>query len=154
MTKWKRIVIHCSDSRYANVNMIREWHIDGNGWSDIGYHYVILNGEIFQDFSLSSSDGSLGIGRNVDGDNIVETGEKGAHAYGYNSDSIGICLVGKNEFTYKQISKLIDLVTQLMIRFKIPIENVVGHYELDPKKTCPNMDMSAIRTIISKIKGV
>jgi hypothetical protein len=153
MRKWKRIVIHCTDSRYGNANIIRDWHVNGNGWSDIGYHYVILNGDIFQDFYLDSSDGSLEIGRPIDGDEIAEKIETGAHAYGYNSDSIGICLVGKEEFTYKQISKLIDVVSQLMARFKIDIDNVVGHYELDPKKTCPNFDMSAMRSIISKIKG-
>ena len=148
---WKRIVVHCSASLWGSAPEIRNWHIVGNGWSDIGYHYVIGNGKIKLDYYLDSANGSVEIGRPIDGDKIAESSEKGAHAYGYNSDSIGICVVGKEKFTPYQMGNLIYLVSDLMVKFKIEIENVVGHYELDPKKTCPNIDMSSFRNILTNI---
>ena len=30
-----------------DVEIIRKWHVEGNGWSDIGYHYFIKkDGEV------------------------------------------------------------------------------------------------------------
>ncbi len=149
MAEWKRIVIHCSDSNWGCAPEIREWHTAGNGWSDIGYHYVINNGKINSGYYIDSMNGSVEVGRPIDSNMHVDQSEKGAHAYGYNSDSIGICLVGKEKFTTFQLGTLFDLVSDLMTKFKISVENVKGHYELDPKKTCPNMDMSSFRKILS-----
>ena len=148
---WKRIVVHCSVSTWGSAPEIKKWHVEGNGWADIGYHYVILNGKIRPDYFLDCMDGSVEVGRQIDGDMIVDSGEQGAHAYGYNSDSIGICLIGKEKFTPDQMGKLVDLIADLMEKFEIDLENVVGHYELDPKKTCPNIDMKAFRTILEII---
>lgn len=134
---------------------VKKWHTDpkpkGNGWADIGYHYVIPNGQIKPDYYLDSMNGAVEMGRPIDGDMIVEAGEQGAHAYGYNSDSIGVCLIAKDKITPYQIGGLIILVSDLMEKFEISLENVVGHYELDPKKTCPNIDMKAFRTILELI---
>ena len=38
------IIVHCSDTpegRNDKAEDIRRWHVNGNGWSDIGYHYVV-----------------------------------------------------------------------------------------------------------------
>ena len=38
------IVIHCSDTpddRDVDMETIKQWHVEDNGWSDIGYHFVI-----------------------------------------------------------------------------------------------------------------
>lgn len=150
MIEWKRIVVHCSDSSWGSSPEIRKWHLD-RGWADIGYQYVIDNGKIKPDYYLDCMNGSVEVGRPIDGDMIVESGEKGAHAYGYNSDSIGICLIGKEIFTPAQMAALFGLVSDLMAKFKIEAENVVGHYELDPKKTCPNLDMESFRKLLNKV---
>ena len=68
-----RIIFHHSLSNFGNVDIIRNWHHD-RGFSDIGYHFVIL------------PDGKLEIGR--------ELKYVGAHASGKNIDSIGVCLIG------------------------------------------------------------
>ena len=39
-----RVFIHCSASDHAHhddVKVMRDWHVNGNGWSDVGYHYFI-----------------------------------------------------------------------------------------------------------------
>jgi len=96
------IIIHCSDSEWGCVRVIREWHL-GRGWRDIGYHFVILNGYVtYEDYRakryLMSLDGSIECGRYLNQNLIVEHNEVGAHTLGYNDKSIGICLIGKNIF--------------------------------------------------------
>jgi len=152
MHEWKRIIIHCSDSEFGSASEIRGWHINGNGWSDIGYHYVINNGSIKTSFYLESFNGSLEIGRIIDGDKFAEENEKGAHAYGFNSDSIGICLIGKDRFTPKQMGVLFSLVFDLMQAFNIEVENVIGHYELDARKSCPNINMKELRSMLNILR--
>jgi len=72
-----RIIVHCSATppdMSIGVSEIRDWHVNQNKWSDIGYHFVIKRGGLIQQ------------GRDIE--------LAGAHAEGHNSDSIGICLVG------------------------------------------------------------
>ena len=83
------IIIHCSDTpedREVSVEEIRKWHTlpkpKGNGWKDIGYHFVVL------------LDGTIAIGRPL--------GEVGAHTLGHNRDTIGVCYVGGREKTTKK----------------------------------------------------
>lgn len=154
MGKIEKIVIHCSNSKFGCVAVIRKWHTDpkpkGNGWKDIGYHYVILNGYPFMstDF-VKDFDGTIEQGRYQDGDDYLNGDEIGAHAYGMNSKSLGICLIGekREDFTDKQLQKLIEKVHFLMDKHDINIDNVIGHYESEYAngKTCPNIDMDWMR---------
>jgi N-acetylmuramoyl-L-alanine amidase len=125
-----KIVIHCSDtpeSMDIGVADIRRWHTDqppfGNGWDDIGYHYVIRR------------DGTVEAGRDED--------VPGAHVVGYNAHSIGICLVGgrgDGGYTGDQWAHLYLLVNDLLTRY--PAAAVLGHRDLDPRKACPQFDVS------------
>ena len=73
----------------------------------IGYHYVILNGKPFSiNEYIDLFNGTLEPGRKIDFDLWVENNETGAHALGYNSDSIGICMIGKEDFTTQQFVTL------------------------------------------------
>ena len=101
--------------------------MDGNGWSDIGYHYVIkLDGEI--------QPGRL---------------EKkiGAHCYRNNRSSIGLCYIGgmnknmtewKDTRTNKQKQSLLNLINEL--KEKYPGAIVYGHKDFTNKKLCPSFD--------------
>jgi N-acetyl-anhydromuramyl-L-alanine amidase AmpD len=96
---------------------IRSWHVGDNGWSDIGYHFVIRKS------------GEVEAGRD-----IVRTG---AHTLGHNTNSIGICLVGGNneaDFTFKQYKALDKLVNSLQ-RNRQPLR-ISGHNEYSSKE-CP-----------------
>jgi N-acetylmuramoyl-L-alanine amidase len=50
MRKIDKIIVHCSATRegqHIPVETIKKWHVEGRGWSDIGYHfYVELDGTI------------------------------------------------------------------------------------------------------------
>jgi N-acetylmuramoyl-L-alanine amidase len=77
MRDLNRIILHCAATREGkdfSVDTIREWHVNGRGWSDIGYHWVIR------------LDGSIEVGRPLE--------KSGAHTKGHNKDSVGVCYIG------------------------------------------------------------
>lgn len=145
------IIVHCSVSDHGDVDLIRKWHTDkppdGNGWSGVGYNYVITNGCRMAHRYKKEDDGLLELGRSID--------YVGAHARGYNEAFLSICMIGTHFFTAKQFQTLFETVDHLRGTNKIdyfvdytPItkDNFKGHYEVDDKgKTCPNMDMDFIR---------
>ena len=121
--KITKVVVHCSDTpngRETSAEDIHRWHRE-RGWDGIGYHHVIkLNGEI-------------------------EAGRprfwQGAHADPFNKDSIGVCLVGRDEFTADQMRALEGLI--LSYKAEYSDAQVLGHNDLNPHKTCPNFDVKA-----------
>jgi len=133
MRKINKIIIHCSASDFGNAQRIREWHLE-NGWSDIGYHYVINNGKVFKDDKINQrvQDGFIEKGRD---DSIV-----GAHTQGQNSNSIGICLIGNKDFTKEQFNSLDTLLDSLLKAYNLTKNDVYGHYNFS-SKTCPNFDV-------------
>jgi len=123
------IVIHCAATRPnmdIGVEEITRWHVDDNGWSDIGYHKVIRRNGVVEE------------GRNLK--------YMGAHAAGYNHKSLGVCMVGgmsddllaENNFTDKQWTALKDLMVQLQVDY--PDTNIIGHNEISAKE-CPSFDV-------------
>ncbi|WP_051585994.1 N-acetylmuramoyl-L-alanine amidase [Caldanaerobius polysaccharolyticus] len=113
--KW--IVVHHSATSSGNVEIFRREH-KARGWADVGYHYVITNGN-------GGPDGEVQAGRPLQ---MV-----GAHALGANQVSIGICLVGnfmETQPTDKQWKSLVNLCRSLMTRFNIPVDHVIGHKEV------------------------
>ena len=124
INKPEKIIVHCSDTpdnRDVTAADIHQWHTDGNGWSAIGYHWVIRR------------DGTLEAGR----PDYME----GAHTKGENRRSIGVCMVGRDDFTEKQLTALYGIVKRIQARYHKPPETVMpvyGHCEFDRGKTCPN----------------
>jgi len=126
-----KFVVHCAATKPSmdiGVEQIRDWHKNGRGWSDIGYHWVIRR------------DGTVEPGRNE--------ATPGAHVRGHNQDSIGICLVGglnedtlapENNFTARQFDSLKVLIEALWQRH--PRAGVFGHNEFNPNKACPCFDV-------------
>ena len=123
-----RIIIHCAateQGKHFTVEDIRRWHLARN-FRDIGYHYVIY------------IDGHIERGRPIK--------EQGAHAKGFNTDSIGICYVGglinkkpADTRTIPQIHALRGLVEGLKMAFEI--DEVVGHRDLSHDRKCPCFDV-------------
>ena len=157
MPKWKNIVVHHSASGFGTAIMIHGWH-KKRGWNGIGYHYVILNGyPTADDLKSKRRDeaqiGRIECGRTLDGDEWVEHGEQGAHALGFNKDSLGICLIHKTlPYHPKMYASLIQLLGELIQKYKIDPQWVVGHYELSAEKPkCPSIDMHNIRKILYEL---
>lgn len=131
------LIVHCSatpEGRDYTVEQIRKDHIR-QGWSDIGYHYVIYR------------NGTIVNGRDVD---IM-----GAHcaAGGHNRNSIGICYIGgvenvpgvpynklkaKDTRTEEQKVALLSLLYDLKCLY--PKAAIYGHHDFEPHKDCPSFD--------------
>ncbi len=124
----KEIIVHCTATRAGidcTVEDIRRWH-RLQGWSDIGYHYVVYR------------DGSVHEGRNV---NIA-----GAHCLGHNTYSIGVAYVGgvardgktpADTRTVAQAEGLEKLMVEL--RRMYPQAHIFGHRDF-ARKACPCFD--------------
>jgi len=144
----KKVIIHCSDSEFGDAALIDRWHKE-RGWKGIGYHFVILNGcrkataTGFQPYK-KEDDGLIQQGRTVE--------EVGAHCEGQNHDSIGICLIGREHFSAKQLYvSLPNLIRDLFYGYGIVSGQIFGHYEFNPQKTCPNIDMTILKDYVWNI---
>ena len=126
-----KIILHCSatcEGKHYDVDEIRKWHVEGRGWKDIGYHYVIY------------LDGTIHEGRPVE--------QSGAHTKGLNRNSIGICYIGgvsnikdkrgkfpaKDTRTPEQKESLLLLLKTL--KKMHPNATIHGHNEFSAK-ACP-----------------
>jgi N-acetylmuramoyl-L-alanine amidase len=130
MRKIHEIILHCTGSDHKEhddhaLRYLHQFHVQENQWSDIGYHYVI------------SKKRGLELARPLI--------RPGAHVRGRNNYSIGIALCGKHDFDEYQFGVLEKLITNLICIFDIDPENIIGHGEIDKKKTCPNFDMHGVR---------
>lgn len=145
MSKISNVIIHCSDSEFGCAAEIRRWHLQ-NGWSDIGYNFVILNGLIVPETKnqrklyLPYLDGMVEVGRKIDGDGFLVGGEVGAHAMGYNAKSLGICLIGVKDFTQKQFYSLAVISMNIQDFWGLGANVFLGHYDV-AMKTCPNFNV-------------
>lgn len=112
------IIIHHSATIQGNVEIFQRCHRE-RGWEDIGYHFVITNGN-------SGPDGEIQIGRPLE--------KIGAHAKGRNHNSVGICLVGEDQFTAKQKDSLIRLLAKLCAEYNLEIseKTIQAHHERCP----------------------
>jgi len=132
----KQIIIHHTQGTDYSIDSLRDFHVNKNGWEEIGYHFVIGNG-------VNTEDGKIYSTR--------KTKYIGAHAYGSNKNSIGIALVGNFDKTLpskKQMASLLKLIKKISKKHKIPSKNILGHKEVKgTKKSCPgkNIDMKEIR---------
>jgi N-acetylmuramoyl-L-alanine amidase len=138
------IIIHCSDSDFGDRDIIDSWHRK-RGWDGIGYHYIITNcypySHLLRDKTPDiKADGEVQLGREIH--------QVGAHCKGNNSESIGICLIGKDTFTGKQLNALIKLIKHLQGIHDLNNYDIKGHYEYNPLKTCPNIEMNHFRKLL------
>ena len=121
-----RIILHCSDTKDSGTvswGAIRKYHKEVKGWKDIGYHIGLEKIDDYYEILL---------GRMLN--------EQGAHCEGHNIDSIGICFVGQFDDTPPpdmQWLTGVRLVDWLLSIFNLTHNDVYGHREFNPNKSCP-----------------
>lgn len=122
MRKIHEIVIHCTGTREDRpypVEQLRKDHL-ARGFRDIGYHYYITR------------DGTVHQTRPVE--------QAGAHVYGHNRHSLGICYEGglnreglpEDTRTPEQRASMHGLVHTLLKRFRHV--RICGHRDLSPDR--------------------
>ena len=122
-TKINLLIVHCSDTpddKDLRALDIHEMHLSF-GWDGIGYHKVICrNGNI-------------------------ENGRPefwiGAHTFNKNERSLGVCLIGRNNFSDLQFLSLKNLLIEW--KMKYPNSIILGHRDsINTNKTCPNFNVN------------
>jgi len=132
------IIIHCSatkpewmqnNSSAQKRDEITRWHVEGNGWRDIGYHALI------------DRNGSVMVGRGV---NVI-----GAHCKGHNTGTLGVCLIGghgssstdkfTDNYTPEQDMALRKYIKSTRMQYPA-INKVSGHNEY-AAKACPGFSV-------------
>ena len=126
--KWEAIILHHSltnDGKIVDWRNIRRYHIQTNGWTDIGYHLGVerINGELVIQY-----------GRGLN--------KVGAHCreYQMNIKGIGLCLIGNYDIIppdKEQWDLLLAICHKLQKKFNIPTADIKGHREFATYKTCP-----------------
>ena len=111
--KIDKIIIHHSASpSTTTVEDIRKWHVEDNGWNDIGYHFVITEDGVIHE--------------------CRPLAKIGAHTKGNNRYSIGVCVVGNTSViapSMTQMAQLTSLIRALRDDFVLEPEDVYGHTE-------------------------
>lgn len=122
--------------RDVSAEEIHGWHL-ANGWAGIGYHYVIRK------------DGTIERGR--------PRQYTGSHAYGFNSRSIGINVVGdfmSGQPTDEQLNSLVNLLADLVEIYELEVsdEHILGHRDL-MSTDCPGDNLYAmLPQILDRVK--
>lgn len=145
MRHWDGIIVHWSASGpYTTVSQITSWH-KGRGWSDIGYHRVIVNpllyAKKYQIEDLMPGD-LIKLGRKLDNDLEAEWDERGAHTKGKNSSHIGVCVIGGPKSTIHPLQfEALHLTLEIFCkRYRISPGNVFGHQDFNDT-LCPGPDL-------------
>ena len=125
LLKVRTIVVHGTDTpptMDVTKELLRKWHVDENGWDDIGYHYLLKrSGEIIS---------------------CRPEGYQAAQAVGLNDVSLAVCLEGgrhgNNDYTDIQFIILRQFIDNA--RALDPTIGVMGHNNAD-LKPCPGFDV-------------
>ena len=118
----KLLVIHCSDTdndQDLRASDIHKMHLNF-GWDGIGYHKIICRS------------------------GKIENGRPeywiGAHVKGKNDFSLGVCLIGRDNFTKKQFVALGRVLRSWKTLY--PEAEIIGHCDTgNTSKTCPNFNV-------------
>lgn len=122
----KGLVFHCSDSSFGSATLIKDWHVNGNGWSDIGYTAVICNGQVENNTFMPFMDGAIEWGRDID--------REAAAQRGFN-DMEAVCWIGESgKFTIKQLESGRVIVKHFVNELGLEPHKIYAHSDLDKKK--------------------
>jgi hypothetical protein len=112
-------IIHHSATLDSTPASIQAGHMNGEGYADIAYHYIIDKAGLIYE------------GRDIH--------VRGAHTGGHNTGTVGIVLIGNfetEEPTAEQICSLKRLALQL--KHQYDITHLAGHRDFQPNETvCP-----------------
>jgi len=138
-------VHHTVTSRAATVADIRRIHVNGNGWDDVGYHYLLRQPN-------AADTPEVLVGRAENGDPWIVGTEVGAHTFGgRNADSIAIALIGNfhdSPLPESMRSALTYWLVQQCQRLGLDETAITGHKENPGNATvCPGafVDMDRLR---------
>lgn len=125
--QYQTVVIHHSvideGDDIATLQAIQDLHRNDRGWADVAYHYFV------------GQTGTVYAGRDVRA--------RGAHVAGFNTGSVGVCLLG--DFTQRepagpQLVAAGDLVAWLART--LALTHIAGHADFNDWTVCPGPNLA------------
>jgi len=136
---YKTLVVHHSvideGEDLATLIEIQNLHRNEREWADVAYHFFIGKG------------GTVYEGR------IIEA--RGTHVGGYNTGSLGICLLGnymEESPNAEQIIALREMTTWLKLRLQLT--HVAGHRDFNSVTVCPGDNLASKLTDLATATGL
>jgi hypothetical protein len=125
LTDWlNTLVVHHSALEYLDgPREIQRLHILQNGYADVGYHFFVDGlGQLYEGRPLN---------------------ERGAHTGGYNTGTVGICLLGNFDVIEPVLAQLNTLrQVAVYLRDTVGITYLAGHRDFQPEATvCPGANL-------------
>lgn len=116
---------------------IQALHMHDKGFADVGYHYIVdEHGKLYEGRSMTV---------------------RGAHTYGHNYGTIGICLIGNFEVIQPTEPQLVTLREQIhcLLNQYARIDRIAGHRDYNPGITqCPGNHLADILPGIAQEQGL
>lgn len=117
------------------MRSVQDLHMDTNHWADVGYHYVIdKNGVLYE-------------GRDIH--------VRGASVAGYNTGTIGVCIMGNFEQDFPleiQLMVLQQVVNWLATTHTLT--HLAAHHEFNPESLCPGKNMMPYLDTLAQVAGL
>jgi len=119
----REFIVHYSEGPTTqSVRSIQDFHMDGRGWSDIGYNFLVdVRGRIYE-------------GR---GWLVV-----GAHAPDHNTSGIGVCMIGRDGDSTPAAKRSIRWLYDEAVRRKGGTLKALGHRDVYAT-SCPGNELHA-----------
>lgn len=120
---WEPVWFNDKRTTAARIEKIRRYHVEDNGWGDIGYHYIVDRaGRVWEGRPLNY---------------------QGAHVRNNNEHNIGILVLGnfeKQAPSSAQLKSLYATTAGLSNNHRVSAGRVRSHREINPT-TCPGKNL-------------
>ncbi len=136
---YRTVVIHHSANYGADdldtLLYIQDRHRNERGWADVGYHFFVgKTGVIYEGRAL-----------NV----------RGAHVAGYNTGSVGVCLLGNYEEQTPPVEQLAaTLVLVEWLAGELALTHLAGHREFNTDTVCPGANLYPHLDMLARAAGL
>ncbi len=136
---YQTVVIHHSveweDDDLSTLAFIQDLHRDDRGWADVAYHYFVgRNGTLYEGRAL-----------NV----------RGVHVGGYNTGSVGVCLLG-NFMTVQPNQAQLDAAQALVnwLAAELALTHLAGHRAFNDGTLCPGDNLVPHLPNLARVSGL
>ncbi len=136
--EYSTVAIHHSAallSTNETMKSVQDLHMDSNHWADVGYHYVIdKNGILYE-------------GRDIH--------VRGSSVAGYNTGTIGVCVMGNFEQDFPleiQLTILQQVVNWLAATYTLT--HLAAHGEFNKESVCPGKNMMPYLDTLAQVAGL
>ncbi|MCU0511656.1 MAG: peptidoglycan recognition protein family protein [Anaerolineae bacterium] len=136
---YQTIVLHHSviyrGNDYATMQEIQRAHRQTRGWADVGYHFMV------------GKSGDLFAGRPMT--------VRGTHVEGYNTGSLGVCLLGN--LNQETVTDAQWNAVQVLLNWLVPylgVSCLATHRDFNPQTECPGANAIALAAALARAFGL